>query len=150
MKIEKLSDVIIPTIPITNEADWLEEIFPIIEGYAGFSGTYKVEPTAQKEIDKCENRLNIKLPDDLKLFYLKFGPAYLMEKLLPVGEFEYLKDSFDDEYLELYSKEEQKMISGLIVFGDYLGCGNLWCFHKDSKEIFYFNHDTRPNINGMF
>ena len=33
---------------------------------------------------------------------------------------------------------------------NYLGNGNSWCFHANTKEIFYFKHDSRPNINGMF
>jgi SMI1 / KNR4 family (SUKH-1) len=150
MEISKIEDIIIPIKPIEIGSGWEEEIFPIIEGYADFWGDTIVPATLVADIKTCEKRLGTVLPDDLKLFYLKFGAAKLMETLLNVDEFVYLSASWGKSYFDLYSKEEQEVISGLIVFGDYLGNGNLWCFQKDSKEIFYFNHDSKPNINGMF
>ncbi|MFV0605032.1 MAG: SMI1/KNR4 family protein [Niabella sp.] len=151
MEINKIEDVIVPTKPFVVGTGWEEEILPIIKSYSlDFWGDDMVDATPLADIEKCEKRLGTTLPNDLKLFYLKFGPARLMETLLSVEEFVYLSASWDKSYLDSYTKDEQEVISGLIVFGDYLGNGNLWCFQKDTKHIFYFNHDTRPNVNGMF
>jgi len=150
MEIDKLEDIIIPANPIAAGTGWEDEIFPIIESYAAFWGNEMEAPTPIADIENCETRLGIKLPKDLKLFYLKFGPARLLEVLRPVQEFEYLTASWDKSHFDLYNTDEQKTIAGLIVFGDYVGNGNLWCFHKDTGNIFYFKHDSKPNINGMF
>jgi hypothetical protein len=151
MEINKIEDVIVPTKPFAIGTGWEEEIFPIIKSYSlDLWGDDMVEATPLAEIEKCEKRLGTMLPNDLKLFYLKFGPARLMETFLGLEEFVYLSASWDKSYLDSYTKDEQEVISGLIVFGDYLGNGNLWCFQKDTKRIFYFKHDTRPNLNRMF
>ena len=38
----------------------------------------------------------------------------------------------------------------LVVFGDYLGNGNHWCFHRQSGEVWYFDHDSPPMLTRMF
>ena len=151
MEINEIGDIIITGKPFTEGSGWEAEISSVIKAYSiHFYGTEPISATTLDEVEACEKRLGTILPEDLKLFYLEFGPARLTERLLNVSDFYYLSASWDDSYLNLYSKEEQEIINGLIVFGEYLGNGNLWCFQKDTKHIFYFNHDTVPNINGMF
>jgi hypothetical protein len=150
MKINKLEDIIIPATPIGTNNGWDAEVIPIIQGYADYMGEELAPATSLAEIQACEQRLGTRLPEDLKLFYARFGPARLMEILLPVNEFVYLGASAGKSFLDRYNQEEQEIISKLVVFGEFLGDGNVWCFHKDTKEMFFFIHDTRPNINGMF
>ena len=38
------------------------------------------------------------------------------------------------------------MARELIVFGDYLGNGNMFCFHRGSGDVYYFVHDTLPSL----
>ena len=52
--------------------------------------------------------------------------------------------------IDHYNAAEQEVLRKLIVFGEFLGNGNVWCFHKDNKDIYYFDHDSVPNINRMF
>jgi SMI1-KNR4 cell-wall len=150
MTIEKIEDVIIPQKVIGVDTGWEEEILPIIKAYADFLGDDMSLPTPIGDINNCEKVLETILPNDLKLFYLKFGAAKLGEGLFNVNEFQYISSSWGQSMLNHYTDEEQNVLSKLIVFGDYLGNGNVWCFHKDTKEIFYYDHDCKPNINQMF
>lgn len=148
MEINKIEDVIIPRRVIGVESGWEEEIAPIIEAYAYNVYEEPAAPVSAEEISACEQRLATTLPQDLKLFYQRFGAAKLTEILCPLPEFFCLGDN--PAQLTDYTKEEQAVLKELVVFGEYLGNGNLWCFHKQTKEIYYFDHDTQPNINGMF
>ncbi len=150
MTLDKIEDIIIPKKIIGTDSGWEEEILPIIEAYSEFRGDDISLPTSLIDIQKCERTLNTTLPNDLKLFYLRFGPAKLSEGLFNVNEFQYITANWGQDFLNYYTNEEQVILSKLIVFGDYLGNGNVWCFHKDTKEIFYYDHDSKPNINGMF
>jgi len=38
----------------------------------------------------------------------------------------------------------------LVAFGDYLGNGNMFCFHKESGEVYYFDHDDGPPLTRFF
>ena len=150
MTIEKIEDVIIPRKIIGVDTGWEDEIFPILEAYSDYLGDEMNEATSADSIRHCEKTLGTTLTDDLKLFYLRFGAARLTEGLFTVEEFQYLTTSWGQSFLDHYTKEEQDVLSKLIVFGDFLGNGNVWCFHKDTKKIFYYNHDSKPNINQMF
>jgi len=150
MTIEKIEDVIIPRKIIGVDTGWEDEIFPILEAYSDYLGDEMSEATSDDSIRHCEKTLGTTLPDDLKLFYLRFGAARLTEGLFTVEEFQYLTTSWGQSFLDHYTKEEQDVLSKLIVFGDFLGNGNVWCFHKYTKKIFYYNHDSKPNINQMF
>ena len=145
-----IKDLIIPKKEIVPGTDWESEVRPILKSYADFIGDDMATPTTEAELKTCENNLKTTLPADLRLFYSKFGAAKLQEGLFDVNDFSYISKDWGTQLLDNYTKLEQEVLSKLVVFGDYLGNGNCWCFHTDSKEIFYFNHDSKPNINGMF
>jgi hypothetical protein len=150
MAIERIEDVIVPQKDIGIDIGWEDEIFPILKSYVDFLGDEMTLPTSIDDIKNSERALGTTLPEDLKKFHLRFGAAKLTEGLFGVNEFQYLSTSWDKKMLDHYDKVEQDVLSNLIVFGDYLGNGNVWCFHKITKEIFYFKHDSKPNINRMF
>ena len=150
MTIEKIEDLIVPHKIIGLDSDWESEIEPILKTYADYLGEEMCEGTSADRIKNCEQTLGTTLPNDLKHFYLRFGAALLTEGLFNVEEFQYVTANWGQSFLDNYNKEEQIVLSKLIVFGDYLGNGNVWCFHKDTKEIFYYKHDSTPNINQMF
>jgi hypothetical protein len=150
MTIEKIEDVIIPKKIIGIDTGWEDEILPILEAYADYLGDEMSEGNTAEDLKNCEKTLGTTLPNDLKLFYLRFGAALLSETLFEVDEFQYISADWPQSMLDHYTKEEQNILSKLIVFGDFLGNGNVWCFHKDTKAIFYYCHDSQPNINQMF
>lgn len=145
-----IEDLIIPRKEIIPGTDWESEVRPILKSYADFIGDDMATPTTEAELKTCENNLKTSLPTDLRLFYSRFGAAKLQEGLLDVNDFHYINKDWGTQFLNNYTIPEQEVLSKLIVFGDFLGNGNCWCFHTDSKEIFYFKHDSKPNINGMF
>jgi hypothetical protein len=150
MKIERVEDIFIPKKQIRLGTGWEDEIRPFLKSYADFMGDDMSIPSSDDELDKCENILETTLPTDLRLFYKTFGPPKLQEGMFDVSDFDYLTKSWNKQLMDSYSKTEQDVLSKLIVFGDYLGNGNVWCFHADTKDIFYYKHDSQPNINGMF
>ena len=150
MKIERVEDIFIPRKEIRIGTGWEDELRPFLKAYADFMGDEMSVPAGDTELDKCENILKTTLPTDLRLFYKTFGPAKLQEGLFSPSDFNYLTRDWNKKFLDNYTSSEQDVLSKLIVFGDYLGNGNVWCFHADTKDIFYFKHDSRPNINGMF
>lgn len=38
----------------------------------------------------------------------------------------------------------------LLAFGDYLGNGNMFCFHRERREVYYFDHDSGEALTHMF
>ena len=75
---------------------------------------------------------------------LEFGALELAERLCSVGQgnspIEPLLEAFpgiieiaDNDVVLALTKE-------LVVFGDYLGNGNMSCFHRQTEEV-YFDHD---------
>jgi hypothetical protein len=150
MTIEKIEDIIVPRKIIGLDTGWEDEILPILEAYAEYSGDEMSVATSADNIRQCEIKLGTTLPNDLKHFYLRFGAARLTEGLFSVDEFLYISANWEQSFLDYYTKDEQDVLAKLVAFGDYLGNGNVWCFHKDTKEIFYYNHDSKPNINQMF
>lgn len=150
MKIERVEDVFIPTKEIGVGTGWENEIRPFLKSYADFMGDKMSNPTTDDELNRCEASLKTSLPTDLRLFYRTFGPSKLQEGLFKASDFSYLTKNWTKELLNNYSTTEQGILSKLVVFGDYLGDGNVWCFHADTKDIFFYKHDSRPNINGMF
>jgi hypothetical protein len=148
MEINSAAAVVIPQRVIGQEPGWEAEITPIIEAYAYDFSEELAAPASAAEISACEQRLQTALPEDLKLFYQRFGAAKLTEILLPVPEFFGLGENGAE--LPDGPAEEQALLRQLVVFGEYLGNGNLWCFHRQTKEIYYFDHDSRPTITRMF
>lgn len=150
MRILRVEDIFIPTKEIRIGTGWDDEVRPFLKNYADFIGDDTSIPTTEDELEKCESDLNTSLPQDLRLFYKTLGPPKLQEGLFSVTDFHYLTEDWNSQFLNNYSTDEQEVLSKLIVFGDNLGNGNVWCFHADTKDIFYYKHDSRPNINGMF
>ena len=48
------------------------------------------------------------------------------------------------------SDSERAILPDLIVFGDYLGNGNMFCFHRNTHAVWYFDHDTPPFLTQPF
>ncbi len=49
-----------------------------------------------------------------------------------------------------FTEEDKIHLPFLVSFSDYLGNGNMFCFHSETKEIYYYDHDNRPYLTKMF
>ncbi|ASZ11043.1 SMI1/KNR4 family protein [Chitinophaga pendula] len=150
MQIEKISDVIIPSYTRIGDNGWEEEVGNIIRGYADYYDVETEEPTPEATLVAKEVELGIKFPIGLRLFYQTFGAAYLQEELLEVEDFRTLYDYTPDLKDRGLTEEELALSKQLIAFGDYLGNGNMWCWHISTNEIYYYDHDTKPFLSRLF
>lgn len=151
IEVNKKEDVIIPFNHI-GDPQWEVNTRLIIESLAyNWSKSSAVSCTKQ-EIEELEKRLETTLPLSLKQFYLVFGVAGIGEELIELKEIEYLEEIWapDPQYGPSFTEEDLAVLPYLIAFSDYLGNGNMFCFHKETKEIYYFDHDTRPYITKFF
>jgi len=149
--IKSKSDIIIPFDQI-GEENWSDKTEHIIQELANNWNNELTEPISEETIFELEKRLGASLPSNLKLFYQKFGIAKIGEQLQSIDEIGWIKDIWKDapQYGPDFSKDDKKHLPFLISFSDYLGNGNMFCFHSETKEIYYFDHDTKPYITKLF
>ncbi|MFK8302296.1 SMI1/KNR4 family protein [Capnocytophaga stomatis] len=146
-EITKKEDIIIPFKKIGDE-NWEKNTRFILTA----DGDELPEVVTEEEIQEIEKHLGAKLPDSLKLFYKTFGVADIGEELIDLKNISYLKEWWEEdaEYGPDFSEEDKKVLPYLVWFGDYLGNGNMFCFHTKTHEIYYFDHDTLPYLTKLF
>ena len=149
--IKSKSEIIIPFENIGDE-NWSNKTEYIISELADNWGDELPPSISSQEISELERRLGTTLPDGLKLFYQEFGIANIGEQLQNFTEIGWIKDIWKDqpEYGPDFSDEDNKHLSFLVSFSDYLGNGNMFCFHSETKEIYYYDHDTKPFLTKLF
>ncbi len=145
------NDIIIPFDKI-GDIGWNEKSKLIIESLAENWSNNLKEPIPIEEIENLEKRLETALPEGLKTFYNTFGISDIGEQLQSFEDIIWMKDIWEEDnpYGPEFSKEDKILLPHLITFSDYLGNGNMFCFHSITKEIYYFDHDTKPFITKMF
>lgn len=110
-------------------------------------------PVTPHALDELENRLGCRLPPALGDYHRTFGALALAERLCSVEQGDLPIQALMDAYpgivdLSPIDKAEfLALASELVVFGDYLGNGNMFCFHKKSGEVYYFDHDSEPLLS---
>ena len=151
IEINNKKDIIIPFDRIGNHG-WEINTRKIIESIAENWGDKLKSPISTVEISILEKKLGTTLPDNLKLFYQTFGLANIGEKLQDLKEIGWIKDIWADqpEYGPDFTDDDKKYLPFLVSFSDYLGNGNMFCFHSETKQIYYYDHDTRPYLTKMF
>ncbi|WP_299444192.1 SMI1/KNR4 family protein [uncultured Aquimarina sp.] len=149
--IKQKSDIIIPFEKIGDD-NWSDKTELIINELADNWGDELQEPITIEAISELEKSLKTTLPNSLKLFYQKFGIAGIGEQLQNFNEIGWIKDIWKDnpQYGPDFTKEDKKHLPFLISFSDYLGNGNMFCFHSETKEIYYYDHDTQPYLTKLF
>jgi hypothetical protein len=149
--INKKEDIIIPFDYIGDEL-WQSNIERIITALDELWSNDKANPVPIEEIEALELRLGVSLPDTLKLFYQTFGIADIGEELQQFSDIDYIIKIWEPhpEYGPDFTAEDMVVLPSLITFSEYLGNGNMFCFHKDTKEIYYFDHDSQPYITKLF
>ena len=142
-----------------NDADYKAWMSQAILAYLSMWDDKPTEanfkPANPQTIAKLEAQLGCELPIALKNYHLNFGVTNLAERLNELD--------IDDDYgikplLDAYpgvvdmelSATEISEIEQLIAFGDYLGNGNMWCFHRQTQKVVYFDHDSAPVLTPMF
>jgi len=149
--IKSKSDIIIPFEKI-GEENWLDKTKLIIKQLADNWEDELTEPISVKEIFELEKKLGVTLPSNLKLFYQKFGIANIGEELQDFDDIGWIKDIWKDapEYGPDFTEDDNTVLPFLVSFSDYLGNGNMFCFHSETKEIYYYDHDTQPFLTKLF
>lgn len=151
ININKKEDIIIPFEKIGTN-NWHEKSRLIIESLAENWSSELKEPISIEEIENLEKRLGATLPNELKIFYNTFGIADIGEELQHFEDIIWIKELWNENnpYGPEFTQEDKIPLQHLISFSDYLGNGNMFCFHSETKEIYYYDHDTRPFITKMF
>ncbi len=151
LEIDKREDIIIPFDKI-GENDWETKTRLIIESIAENWNDDLKEPIPIKEVEELESRLGTSLPGGLRLFYQAFGIADIGEQLQSLDEIGWLKNIWAEQpqYGPDFTDEDNKFLPHLVSFSDYLGNGNMFCFHSETKEIYYYDHDSKPYLTKMF
>ncbi len=151
IEIHKKEDILIPFDKI-GDSDWKVNTQEIIESVASNFGDDLKKPISEEEILALETKLGTALPENLKLFYQTFGIADIGEQLQDFNEVDWIKDIWSDapQYGPDFSEQDKLLLPYLISFSDYLGNGNMFCFHSETKEIYYYDHDDKPYLTKMF
>lgn len=151
LEISRKEDIIIPFDKI-GEDNWESKTQLIIQSIAENWNDELKEPISSEEIQELENRLGTTLPDSLKIFYQKFGLADIGEQLQDFNDIDWIKNIWAEypQYGPDFTEEEKIHLLFLVSFSDYLGNGNMFCFHSETKEIYYFDHDNKPYLTKMF
>lgn len=120
----------------------------------------RLTPSSRAELYALEQRLGCALPSILRAYHTRIGALELCERLCSVSpakfaSIEPLKDAYPGifDILEALpdAESQSSLADELVAFGDYLGNGNLWCFHRQTGEVWYFDHDdTLPMLTRMF
>ncbi len=116
-------------------------------------------PVSPKELAALEQRLGCAIPPLLRVYHEQIGTLNLAETLCSVTPAKYASiEPLHDAYPGITDILENvpdaapqwALVNQLVVFGDYLGNGNLWCFHRETGEVWYFDHDCSPMLTQMF
>ncbi|APO96195.1 SMI1/KNR4 family protein [Xanthomonas vesicatoria] len=110
--------------------------------------------TGALAVQACEARLGYALPPLLARYHCAIGRLSLAETLCCPGDLAPRIEPLQDAYPSLdeidASAAEHALATDLLVFGNYLGNGNLWCFHRVTGAVYYFDHDDGAMLTRMF
>lgn len=130
----------------------------VIKAYAalweGHVSAPMLTPVAEGAIQALEQQLGCALPAPLRQYHLQLGALSLAETLCSVqhgpvciqpllAAYPGITDIYEDN-LDL------PLVEALVAFGDYLGNGNMFCFHRQDGAVYYFDHDTEPALTRFF
>ncbi|REC40459.1 MULTISPECIES: SMI1/KNR4 family protein [Chryseobacterium] len=150
LEINKKEDIIIPFDNI-GDNNWELKTKLIIDSLAENWNKKAKEPISTDDIKKLEERLGTSLPENLKTFHNTFGLSDIGEQLQDFEDIGWIKDIWaDNPYGSDFTEDDKVFLPYLISFSDYLGNGNMFCFHSQTKEIYYYDHDDTPYITKMF
>ena len=140
---------------ISERTTWYRAV---IQAYAalweGHPSTPTISPVSQDVLNGLETELGCALPPALRAYYTELGALSLAEKLCSVEDSDICIQPLVVAFPAIEDMDlcatDQTLIPELIVFGDYLGNGNMFCFHRQNGEIYYFDHDSEPYLTRFF
>lgn len=111
----------------------------------------RVEPVAEEEIVRLEQRLATSLPESLRTYHRRLGALRLAETLCSVAPSRNPIQALADAFPSVGEVGvEPGVAREMIVFGDSKGSGNFFCFHRGNGEIFFFDHDDGAPLTRFF
>jgi hypothetical protein len=111
----------------------------------------RVDPVAEEEIVRLEQRLATSLPESLRTYHRQLGALRLAETLCSVAPSKNPIQPLADAFPAVGEVGvEPGVAREMIAFGDSSGSGNLFCFHCRSGEIFFFDHDDGSPLTRFF
>jgi SMI1 / KNR4 family (SUKH-1) len=150
IEIKKKSDIVIPFSTIGAKT-WEINTKLIIASIAENWEDDLKPPIAESEIIATEKRLCTSLPESLKLFYKTFGIADIGERLQDLKDIRFIKELWEShQYGPDFTEEDKAVLPFLVSFSDNTGNGNMFCFHSETKEIYYYDHDGETYLSKMF
>jgi hypothetical protein len=145
-----------PELP--THADRLAWYRAVITAYGalweGHATQPQLAPVGDSDVLALEARLGCALPGPLRDYHRRLGALNLAERLCSVDAgsmpIQPLLDAFPG-IPDLTDDAADLALAGmLVVFGDYLGNGNLFCFHRQSGEVYHFDHDEAVVLTRFF
>jgi hypothetical protein len=151
LEINTNEDIIVPFEKI-GDKDWEVKTTHILEALADNWNNELKEPISLEDIEALETRLGTTLPASLKVFYQAVGLADIGEELQELKNIGWIKDYWSNhpENSPNFTAEDSKHLPFLVSFSDCLGNGNMCCFHSETKEIYYYDHDGAPYLTNLF
>lgn len=114
----------------------------------------QLSPVAEDALLALEQRLGCRLPPSLRDYHRQLGVLSLAEVLCSVEPGNICIQPLLEAYPGIVDIPESDLdltlAHQLIAFGDYLGNGNLFCFHRESGAVYYFDHDTGAALTRFF
>lgn len=151
LEINHPSDILMPFTQIGEEG-WEQSTHRVLLAWADNWSRELAQAVSDLQISQLEQRLGTRLPNGLRLFYQTFGIADIGEELQSFDDIDWIKDIWAaaPEYGPDFTEADRKILPKLITFSDYLGNGNMFCFHADTHEVYYFDHDCLPYFSRLF
>ncbi len=111
----------------------------------------RVEPAGEQEIVRLEQRLATPLPESLRAYHRRLGALNLAETLCSVAPSKNPIQPLANAFPAISEVGvEPSVAREMVVFGDSLGSGNLFCFQRGTGEIFFFDHDDGAPLTRFF
>ncbi|MBP5106401.1 SMI1/KNR4 family protein [Pseudomonas protegens] len=112
----------------------------------------ELTPVSEDALQALEQRLGCPLPRSLRDYHRQLGVLSLAEVLCSVGPGHTPIQPLLEAYPGIVEiGDVDLLLAGkLVAFGDYLGNGNLFCFHRESGAVYYFDHDTGAALTRFF
>ncbi|NTZ71674.1 SMI1/KNR4 family protein [Pseudomonas protegens] len=112
----------------------------------------ELTPVSEDALQALEQRLDCPLPRSLRDYHRQLGVLSLAEVLCSVGPGHTPIQPLLEAYPGIVEigDVDLALAGKLVAFGDYLGNGNLFCFHHESGAVYYFDHDTGAALTRFF
>lgn len=135
--------------------DWYRAVILAYSAlWDGHSSEPRLAPVSETDLAELEQHLGCALPASLRQYHADLGALSLSETLCSVARgstpIQPLLEAFPGIVDLSEDEAERTLARELIAFGDYLGNGNMFCFHRQTGEVYYFDHDDGAVLTHFF